>query len=123
MLEWEVLSFELSTYTAAEEFHDFSLDHDFHLGNGDNGNVRGITNNKDTTRNQTFTYDPLNRLTSAQNAGTDCSQHTLNGKTRFWCNNYSYDAWGNLLSKTSIPGRCPGENLTLTAAVNNQLQG
>ena len=46
----------------------FSIGYDFHLGNGnsgsgtDNGNVFGITNYKDNTRNQTFTYDALNRL-------------------------------------------------------------
>jgi len=99
----------------------FSLNYDFHNGNGNNGNVWGIVNNKDTTRNQTFTYDALNRLTSAQNAGTDCSQHTLNGRTEYWGNSYSYDAWGNLLSKT--PTKCSAENITLTATASNQLQG
>src|SRR4029077_5081794 len=40
----------------------FSIGYDFHLGNGDNGNVFGIFNYKDTThgRDQSFTYDPLN---------------------------------------------------------------
>jgi RHS repeat-associated protein len=99
----------------------FSLNYDFHLGNGNNGNVWGITNNKDTTRNQTFTYDALNRLTSAQNAGTDCTQATLNGKTEYWGNSYTYDAWGNLLTKT--PTKCSAENITLTAMASNQLQG
>ena len=99
----------------------FSLNYDFHNGNGSNGNVWGITNNKDTTRNQTFTYDALNRLTSAQNAGTDCSKATLNGRTEYWGNSYSYDAWGNLLTKT--PTKCSAENITLTASANNQLQG
>jgi RHS repeat-associated protein len=99
----------------------FSLNYDFHSGNGDNGNVYGITNNKDTTRNQAFTYDALNRLTSAQNAGTDCTQHTVNSTTKFWGNNYSYDAWGNLLGKSVT--KCSAENLTLTALANNQLSG
>jgi len=43
----------------------------FPSGNGDNGNVFGITNYRDQNRNQVFTYDALNRLTSAQNAGTN----------------------------------------------------
>ena len=85
-----------STPTAAV----FSIGYDFHLGNGDNGNVFGITNNRDTSRNQTFTYDALNRLTSAQNAGTNCSQMTVNGKTEYWGNTYGYDPFGNLLQKT-----------------------
>ena len=42
-------------------------------GQRNNGNVYAITNNRDTTRSQTFTYDPLNRLLSAQNAGTNCT--------------------------------------------------
>src|SRR6266481_318670 len=99
----------------------FSLNYDFHNGSGNNGNVWGITNNKDTTRNQTFTYDLLNRLTSAQNAGTDCTKATLNGKTEYWGNSYTYDAWGNLLTKT--PTKCSAENITLTASASNQLQG
>jgi len=99
----------------------FSLNYDFHNGSGNNGNVWGIVNNKDTTRNQTFTYDLLNRVTSAQNAGTDCTKATLNGKTEYWGNSYSYDAWGNLLSKT--PTKCSAESLTVTAAANNRLQG
>jgi RHS repeat-associated protein len=100
----------------------FSIGYDFHLGNGDNGNVWGITNNKDTTRNQTFNYDALNRLTSAQNAGTDCSLKTLNSnQTKFWGNSYNYDAWGNLLQKAVT--KCSAETLSVTAFANNQLSG
>ena len=98
-----------------------SLGYDFHLGNGDNGNVYGITNYRDTSRNQTFAYDPLNRLISAQNAGIDCTQTSLNGKTKYWGNSYGYDPWGNLLQK--IPTKCSAENLSVTALSNNQLSG
>src|SRR6185312_8556741 len=72
------------------------LAYDFHAGHGNNGNVYGLTNYKDPSRNQTFTYDSLDRLTSAQNAGTNCSAVTVNSKTEYWGNSYSYDAWGNL---------------------------
>src|SRR5262245_19959309 len=78
----------------------YDISYNFHLGNGtsgaNNGNVWGITNNKDSTRSQSFTYDALNRLASAKNAGTDCNAIVLEGKKKFWGNNYSYDAWGNL---------------------------
>jgi RHS repeat-associated protein len=99
----------------------FSLNYDFHSGNSNNGNVFGITNNKDTSRNQTFTYDALNRLISAQNAGTDCNKTLSGGQTEYWGNNYSYDAWGNLLAKSVT--KCSAENLSLTALANNQLSG
>jgi hypothetical protein len=50
-------------------------------------------NLRDTTRNQSFTYDALNRLTSAQTAGTDCNQKSVNGTTKYWAAGYGYDAW------------------------------
>src|SRR5258708_17368708 len=87
------------------------------MGNVDKGNVWGITNYRETTRSQSFTYDALNRLTSAQNAGTDCTKATVNGKTEYWGNSYSYDAWGNLLRKAVT--KCSAENLTVTADVHN----
>jgi RHS repeat-associated protein len=103
----------------------FSIGYDFHVGNGttgaDNGNVWGITNYKDTTRSQTFAYDALNRLTSAQNAGTDCTVNVLGGNKKFWGNNYGYDAWGNLLSKSVA--KCSAENLSVVAGTNNRLTG
>ncbi len=101
----------------------FSIGYDFHLGNGDNGNVFGITNYKDQNRNQTFTYDGLNRLTSAWNAGSDCGRIIVGGLKAYWGNNYIYDAWGNLTSKSKISTACAGENLATTASVNNQLGG
>src|SRR6185312_11824920 len=100
----------------------FSIGYDFHLGNGDNGNVFGITNYKDTSRNQTFTYDQLNRVTSAQNAGTNCAATTVNGKTEYWGNSYTYDAWGNLTNKNQT--KCGGELWNAAPALNNnQLPG
>jgi RHS repeat-associated protein len=105
----------------------FSIGYDFHVGNGtsgaDSGNVFGITNYKDTTRNQTFSYDALNRLASARNAGTDCSVTVLGGLKKFWGNTYTYDAWGNLITKallqTPAPPACSGENLSVTADAHN----
>ncbi len=103
----------------------FSIGYDFHVGNGtsgaDNGNVWGITNYKDNSRNQSFTYDSLNRLTSAQNAGTNCAATLANGKTEYWGNSYGYDAWGNLTSKTVT--KCSAENLSAPSLANNQLSG
>jgi hypothetical protein len=48
----------------------FSIGYDFHLGAGDKRNVWNIYNYRDRSRDQSFNYDALNRLTSAQNAGT-----------------------------------------------------
>ena len=99
----------------------FSINYDFHLGNGNNGNVWGITNNRDSSRNQSFIYDALNRLLSAQNAGTDCTRTLPDGHTEYWGNTYVYDPWGNLNQKQVT--KCSAENLSLTIATNNRAQG
>jgi RHS repeat-associated protein len=96
------------------------LGYNFNLGVANNGNASAVTNYKDTTRSQSFTYDQLNRLTSAQNNGSDCSQKLLNGATKFWGNSYNYDAWGNLTQKTVT--KCSAENWSASVGSNNQLQ-
>src|SRR5436309_3382843 len=98
-----------------------NLVYDFHAGNGDNGNVYAITNNRDTNRSQTFAYDALNRLLSAQNAGTDCNQKLPDGHTEYWGNSYVYDPWGNLNQKQVT--KCSAESLSVSVSANNQLQG
>src|ERR1051326_3448966 len=70
-----------------------------------NGNIFTITNLKDSTRTQTFTYDPLNRLLTA-------------GDNGHWANSYTYDPWGNLTNKT--PGSPAGENLNMPPDTNNR---
>jgi RHS repeat-associated protein len=96
----------------------FSINYDFHDGNANNGNVFAIVNNRDNSRTESFTYDTLNRLTSAQNAGTDCTQGALNS-SKFWGNSYSYDSWGNLLTKHVT--KCQSENLNAYADAQNRL--
>ncbi len=73
-----------------------------------NGNVYTVTNAKDDSRTQSFTYDALNRLLSA-------------GDKTHWANTYVYDAWGNLYQK--IPGSPAGESLLKVADSNNRLSG
>jgi RHS repeat-associated protein len=97
----------------------FDLSYNLNFGAGDNGDVMGITNYRDQTRSQSFSYDALNRITSAQNAGTDCGQKALHGVTKFWGNSYSYDAWGNLLTKSVT--KCNAENLVTSADIQNRL--
>jgi RHS repeat-associated protein len=86
-----------------------------------NGNVLEIYNNKDTTRNQSFTYDSLNRLTHAENGGTDCTQVLGDGHTEYWGNNYVYDAWGNLYQKNVT--KCSAENMQATVTAQNRFTG
>jgi RHS repeat-associated protein len=95
--------------------------YNFAFGTANNGNVLGITDYRDSSRSQSFTYDALNRLTSAQNAGTDCSKILPDGHTEYWGNSYGYDAWGNLTNKSIT--KCAAENFSVAALPNNQLTG
>ena len=65
-------------------------------GTSNNGNVMQVTNTLNPGRTQTFTYDKLNRLTSAYSNNSSGVES--------WGNAYGYDAWGNLLHKGSIIG-------------------
>ena len=57
------------------------------------GHVYGITNNLDGTRSQTFTYDQLNRITSALSTSTYSTS-----LAHCWGETYGLDAWANLQS-------------------------
>lgn len=73
-----------------------------------NGNVVQIANGRDSTRSVSYTYDQLNRLSSAQ---------TYQATT--WGNSYVYDAWGNLLQKNVTQGTA--ESMTLVVNNKNQV--
>jgi RHS repeat-associated protein len=75
---------------------------------GNNGNVMSIADNLQANRTQTFTYDFLNRISTAQSAatsGADC-----------WGQSFGYDAWANLLAENVT--KCSGTQLSV--GVNSQ---
>jgi hypothetical protein len=100
--------------SAAASSSLLNITYAFHLGSGDNGNVFQITNNRDNTRSQSFTYDALNRLISAQSlstTGPNC-----------WGNSFTLDPWGNLTNKTVT--KCTAEALSASpATTQNRLPG
>ncbi len=79
---------------------------------GDNGNLYTVVNNTDSTgsRNQSFTYDNLNRIGTAQSAGPQ------------WGETLNIDPWGNLISRGGISSKAY-EALDATANTSNQLSG
>jgi RHS repeat-associated protein len=85
------------------------------------GHVYSITNNLDATRSQTFTYDSLNRITSALTASTYATS-----PAHCWGETYILDAWANLnsIAATSNPNYtgCSQESgFSTTADGNNHL--
>ncbi|MGC2744270.1 MAG: RHS repeat-associated core domain-containing protein, partial [Candidatus Angelobacter sp.] len=90
--------------------------YDFHAGNGiagtgtDNGNVFAITNYRDATRSQSFTYDALNRLRSGSSSA--------NTGAYSWGENYAIDAWGNL-QISPMSGKAHGGTFANSSDVTN----
>jgi YD repeat-containing protein len=68
-----------------------------------------------STRTQTFTYDPLNRIATAKTNSTT--------GTKCWGETFSYDPWGNSLTIGGVSGysACMQENLAVTATLKNQV--
>ncbi len=80
-----------------------------------NGNVMGITNNRDTTRSQSLSYDSLNRIATAKTSSTSGSN--------CWGETYTIDQWSNLTAIGAVSGYtgCTQESLSVGATANNQL--
>jgi RHS repeat-associated protein len=79
-------------------------------GGKNNGLVASLTNNLVSGRSQTFTYDELNRLKTAQsqaNSGADC-----------WGQSFGYDRYGNLSAITVTKCSAPA----LSLGINNKNQ-
>jgi RHS repeat-associated protein len=116
----------LCTATDPGPANILDLQYNFSLGTADNGNVNGITNNRDTTRSQNFYYDALNRLLTAETTSTQS-----NSIANCWGESYIYDnapsgsgAWGNLMEinvASSSYNRCTQENLSTTVSAQNRL--
>ncbi|MFZ0869009.1 MAG: RHS repeat-associated core domain-containing protein [Candidatus Sulfotelmatobacter sp.] len=82
-------------------------------GAHNNGNVIHIINNLNNSRNQYFTYDPLNRILTAASAATSGSY--------CWGQNFTIDPWGNLNQITA--SQCSAPTLTQTSSTKNQIVG
>jgi RHS repeat-associated protein len=78
-----------------------------------NGNVSQITDNLDPARNQTFTYDQLNRITSTEEGIVG------NSSVGRWGHSYTIDAWGNLTQQIVTKGNPVSFSASVNA--NNQL--
>ncbi len=100
------------------------LTYNFVDSNGyNNGNIISITNNVNAARSQTFSYDALNRLATAQTTSTYSSS-----PSNCWAETYTYDPWGNLYdfganttTQSAYIGCSQESGLHTTATSNNRL--
>jgi RHS repeat-associated protein len=103
-------------YSDNGQVNSFFIDKTYNYGplHQNNGNVMSITNNKDSNRTQTFTYDALNRLISGWSSA--------NTGTYSWGENYSIDAWGNL-QISPMGTKAHGGTFQLSGNVQNRPTG
>lgn len=80
-------------------------------GSNNNDTVRTVTNNLDTGRTQTYTYDSTNRLATAQTQATSGSN--------CWGLSYGYDQYSNRL--TATVNKCSAPSLNLTVNTQNRI--
>ena len=94
------------------------LDLSYGYGGSNDGNVASITNNLVNNRSQTYTYDYLNRILTAQSSvstGADC-----------WGQSYSYDATYNTnlatITKTKTDQSCTNQiGLSVSISAKNRI--
>jgi len=91
------------------------LTYGYNLGVSDNGNVAQITNNLNSARTQTFSYDSMNRVSTALTQGTSGAS--------CWGLDYSYDVYANLKTVSLDAARpsCPWFTLTAGVDTNNRI--
>jgi RHS repeat-associated protein len=85
-----------------------------------NGNVQRISNNLNSQRTELFSYDTLNRLSTAETSSTYATS-----PANCWGEQYTYDAWGNLSGisgASSAYNGCTQESLSMSPTTKNQLQ-
>jgi RHS repeat-associated protein len=90
-----------SSCTDATIGNIMDLTYGFGTSGTNNGNLASIANNRDTARSQSFTYDPLNRISTAQTTYSTTGSHC-------WGETYGYDGWGNLLTLAGITPQYSG---------------
>jgi RHS repeat-associated protein len=91
------------------------LNYGYNVGVADNGSVAQIINNLNAGRTQTFTYDSLNRISSALTQGTSGSL--------CWGLDYGYDVYANLrtVSLDSARPSCSWTILNAGVDSNNRI--
>jgi RHS repeat-associated protein len=101
----------------------FDQKYNFNLGS-DNGTLVSMTNNRVKDRSQAFSYDQLNRISTAQTTATDASD-----PAHCWGQAFSFDAsgdWSNLLAiagSSSAYTGCNQNSLSVAVNSNNQIVG
>jgi RHS repeat-associated protein len=121
-LTWNSTNTSFCT-TSATTGSILDIKYNFNWGTSDNGNVIGITNDRNNTRSQSFAYDNLNRLQTAETTSTYSTS-----PTNCWAEQYTIDPVGNLTSigasgNSNYNGCAQESGTSLSVNGNNQIVG
>jgi RHS repeat-associated protein len=103
-LQFQSISYSKSGTTIFGESYTYAS------SGGNDGHIIGTTDAVDSGRNMTYTYDALERLTSA----------TSQGSTNYpqWGLSWTYDRYGNRTAQTVTAGTAPPNSVTVSPTTN-----
>jgi RHS repeat-associated protein len=78
----------------------------YNEGVANNGKIAAITDNLNSSKSISYTYDEINRLATAATSGPD------------WGLSWSYDRYGNRLSQNVTKGTAPSNSLSINSTNN-----
>jgi RHS repeat-associated protein len=88
----------------------FGLTYGYSQNGGNNGQITSITDSVDSGRNITYTYDALERLTSAVTTGS--------ANYPKWGLSFTYDRYGNRTAETATADGPPNNSVAVNASTN-----
>jgi len=104
-------------YTNTSSTSLFHLDYGYTQNGGNNGQITSVTNPGEPGQSVNYTYDALNRLSTAISVGST-------GYPK-WGLSETYDRYGNRSAQTAIPGAgcvapmtCPQPSVAISATTN-----
>jgi RHS repeat-associated protein len=93
----------------------FSLSYSYTQNGGNDGAITSITDNVVAGRTENFTYDSLQRLTSASITGTSGGG---GGSYPAWGLSWTYDRYGNRTAQAVTTGSAPSVSPTISSSTN-----
>ena len=100
------LNMQLASIRVSSGTDYFYKTYGYNEGVANNGKIAAITDNLDSSKSISYTYDELNRLATAATSGPD------------WGLSWSYDRYGNRLSQNVTKGTAPSNSLSINSANN-----
>ena len=91
----------------------FSVTYGYAQPGGNNGQIASITDTAQTGRTETFSYDPLRRLSTAGTTGSTAYPQ--------WGLSWTYDRYGNRTAQAVTAGSAPANSLLMDSANNNRI--